>query len=79
MTETKDKRIFHGVDVKRFQYEEYATNLSDKQINLQELISQSLFDNKQIDMNCLMINIEKDTKRYERTIEEFKKVSISTF
>ena len=79
MTETKDKRIFHGVDVKRFQYEEYATNLSDKQINLQELISQSLFDNKQIDMNCLMINIEKDTQRYERTIEEFKKVSISNF
>lgn len=76
---TVDKRIFHGVDVKRFQYEEYATNLSYKQINLQDLICKNLFFDKKIDMNCIMINLLKDSKRYDNTIEEFKKVSISNF
>ena len=77
MIESK-KRIFSGVDVKRFQYEEYATNLSDKQINLKDLISKFLFK-KPVDMNCVMINLEKDTNRYDKTLDEFKKVSIANF
>ena len=51
---SKDKRLI-GVDVKRFQYEEYASNLSDKKINIKEIIEKYLFK-KKIDMNCIMIN-----------------------
>jgi tRNA A-37 threonylcarbamoyl transferase component Bud32 len=73
----KDKRLI-GVDVKRFQYEEYANNLSDKKINIKEIIEENLFKRK-IDMNCIMINLEKDYKRYENTINEFKKISLNNF
>lgn len=73
----KDKRLI-GVDVKRFQYEEYANNLSDKKINIKEIIENNLFKRK-IDMNCIMINLEKDYKRYENTINEFKKISLNNF
>lgn len=72
------KRIFNGVDVKRFQYEEYATNLSSKQINLTEIISKHLFG-RNVDTNCVMINLEKDSTRYENTLKEFQKISISNF
>ena len=75
--DNKDKRLI-GVDVKRFQYEEYANNLSDKKINIKEIIEDNLFKRK-IDMNCIMINLEKDYKRYENTINEFKKISLNTF
>ena len=64
--DNKDKRLI-GVDVKRFQYEEYANNLSDKKINIKEIIEDNLFKRK-IDMNCIMINLEKDYKRYENTM-----------
>ena len=74
---SKDKRLI-GVDVKRFQYEEYASNLSDKKINIKEIIEKHLFK-KKIDMNCIMINLEKDYKRYENTINEFKKISLNNF
>jgi tRNA A-37 threonylcarbamoyl transferase component Bud32 len=75
--DNKDKRLI-GVDVKRFQYEEYANNLSDKKINIKEIIEDNLFKRK-IDMNCIMINLEKDYKRYENTINEFKKISLNNF
>lgn len=78
ITKTPDKRIFHGVDVKRFQYEEYATNLSEKKINLQNSIGKYLFD-KEVDMNCVLINLEKDHNRYNNSIQELKKVGISNF
>ena len=72
------KRIFNGIDVKRFQYEEYATNLSHKQINLTEIISKHLFG-KEVETNCVMINLEKDAIRYENTIKEFQKISVIDF
>ena len=74
-----NKRIFHGVDVKRFQYEEYATSLSHKQIDIKELIQKNLFNDIPIEMNCIMVNLEKDHQRYTNTIEEFKKISIDNF
>ena len=74
-----NKRIFHGVDVKRFQYEEYATNLSDKKINIKELVQKNLFNDSPVGMNCIMINLEKDHQRYSNTIEEFKKISVDGF
>lgn len=79
LTTNHDKRTFGGVDVKRFQYVEYATNLSDITISLQNLIQMHLFNNKAIDTNCIMINLEKDTQRYDSTIEEFKKIGIEEF
>ena len=72
------KRIFNGIDVKRFQYEEYATNLSHKQINLTEIISKHLFG-KKVETNCVMINLEKDAIRYENTLNEFQKISVVDF
>lgn len=72
-------RIFHGVDVKRFQYEEYAKNLSHKKIDIKAIIQEGLFNNTPVNMNCVMINLEKDETRYNNTIEEFKKISIDSF
>lgn len=72
------KRIFNGIDVKRFQYEEYATNLSHKQINLTEIISKHLLG-KKVETNCVMINLEKDAIRYENTLKEFQKISVIDF
>ena len=72
------KRIFNGIDVKRFQYEEYATNLSHKQINLTEIISKHLLG-KKVETNCVMINLEKDAIRYENTLKEFQKISVVDF
>ena len=34
--ESPEKRIFHGVDVKRFQYEEYIENTSNKKIDIKD-------------------------------------------
>ena len=77
--ESPAKRIFHGVDVKRFQYEEYIETTSNKKIDIKDLIQKYLFNNCNIAMNCIMINLEKDTQRYNNTIEEFKKINIDNF
>ena len=71
-------KVFHGVDVKRLQYEENAINLSYKIIDLPEAIGYNLF-NKPVDSNCAMINIEKDTKRYSNTVKELQKISVTDF
>lgn len=73
-----DKRIFNGIDIKRFQYEEHATSFSDKKIDIIKIIENSLLK-RPIDVNCIMINIEKDKTRYNNTIEELKKVGIYDF
>lgn len=61
-----------GTDVKILQYEMFATNRCSDTINLTTLLNQTI-------TNCIMINIEKDTLRYDSCIEEFTKVSIDTF
>ena len=76
---TIDYATYGGVDVKRFQYEEHATNISDKTINLPKLIGTHLFNNRDIDTNCVMINLEKDIQRYDNTLIEFRKVGINNF
>lgn len=75
-----DKRIpyGHGVDVKRFQYEEYAENLCFNRIDLNHLIEKHLIGHP-IDTNCVMINIEKDVFRYNNCVEEFKKIGFNNF
>jgi GR25 family glycosyltransferase involved in LPS biosynthesis len=75
----EDKRVFNGVDIKRFQYEEYANHLSDKKIDILNIIGEYLLHKKVTNTNCLMINLEKDIERYDRTLEEYKKVSIVNF
>jgi len=43
----------------------------DKQINFNKILN--------LTYNCYLINLEKDTKRLESSINEFKKLSINTF
>lgn len=77
------KKVFQnqartGVDAKLLQYDHNARVISDKIINLQEIIGKTLFK-KEIDCNCIMINLEKDVERYHNTLEEFKKISLNNF
>ena len=77
------KKVFQnqartGVDAKLLQYDHNAKTVSDKIINLQEIIGKTLFK-KEVDCNCIMINLEKDVERYHNTLEEFKKISINNF
>jgi hypothetical protein len=75
-----DETIRNGVDAKLFVYEENAVNLSEKQINLQNIIKTTFFKNNDIDnSNCILINIESDEERYKRSVKEFKKLTLSNF
>ncbi len=72
------KQILRGVDVKVLQYEEYAKSICHTKIDLKNIIEEHLIK-KQIKQNCIMINIEKDAKRYYSTVEELKKISFNNF
>lgn len=72
--------IKNGVDAKLLVYEENASIISDKKINLQNIIKNTFFkNNSDSNSNCILINIEKDTERYSRSVKEFKKISLSNF
>jgi GR25 family glycosyltransferase involved in LPS biosynthesis len=76
--ENLKKIIATGVDAKILQYEEHAENISDDRIDIVEILSKDVFK-KPLKQNCVLINIEKDTKRYFDSIEQLKKVSIQNF
>jgi hypothetical protein len=65
-------------DLKLQQYEEYSGIKNTKTIDLNTLIQNNL-TNKKTTTNCIVINIEKDIKRYLSAIEELKKISFSAF
>jgi GR25 family glycosyltransferase involved in LPS biosynthesis len=74
------ENIRNGVDAKLFVYEENATNICGKQINLQKIIKNTFFkNNNDNNSNCILINIESDKERYDRSLQEFKKISLSNF
>ena len=66
-----------GVDVKLLSFEDNAKTFSSKQINIVDLLKP--FFKKELNHNCIMINIESDTERYSSTLKELKKISINTF
>ena len=75
-----EENIKTGVDAKLLVYEENASVISDKKINLQNIIKKNFFKNNwENNSNCILINIEKDTERYSRSIKEFEKISLSNF
>ncbi len=72
--------IFHGVDVKTLQYEENAKKICTDTIDLKNLIETHLMKRKcGNSCNCIMVNLEKDTDRYDSTVNELKKVSFNNF
>ena len=75
-----DETIRNGVDAKLFVYEENSINISEKQINLQNIIKTAFFkNNNDNNSNCILINIESDEERYKRSVKEFKKITLSNF
>jgi hypothetical protein len=75
-----DENINNGVDAKLLVYEENASIISDKKINLQNIIKNTFFkNNSDKNSNCILINIEKDSERYSRSVKEFEKISLSNF
>ena len=74
------ENIKNGVDAKLLVYEENASVISDKKINLQNIIKNNFFkNNSDNNSNCILINIEKDSERYSRSVKEFKKITLSNF
>ena len=74
------ENIKKGVDAKLLIYEENASVISDKKINLQNIIKNNFFkNNSDNNSNCILINIEKDSERYSRSVKEFKKITLSNF
>ncbi|ATZ80191.1 hypothetical protein BMW23_0131 [Bodo saltans virus] len=65
-------------DIKLLQYEEHSHVKNLNTINLKELIENHLIK-KETTTNCIIINIEKDIKRYLSAIDEIKKLSFNTF
>lgn len=75
-----EETIRNGVDAKLFVYEENAVNISNKQINLQRIIKNAFFkNNNDNNSNCILINIESDQERYERSLREFNKLTLTNF
>lgn len=72
-------KIRKGVDAKLLRYDINATNICTTQIDLREIIETHLFKGEKVNCNCVMINLEKDTQRYNNTLSEFKKISFSNF
>lgn len=66
------ERVPLGTDIKILQYEMYAEDRCSTEIDLIQLL-------QQVDTNCILLNMEKDTIRYSSCIEEFKKISLKTF
>jgi hypothetical protein len=74
---TEMKYYSKGVDVKLLAFEDNAKTFSSKHINIVDMLNP--FFKKELNHNCIMINIESDTERYSSTLKELKKISINTF
>lgn len=70
--------IQNGTFVKIFQFEKYAKDRCNDVINFKNILETHLFK-KNITTNCILINIEKDTKRYHSAVDEFSKLELETF
>lgn len=72
--------VKQGTDVKLLSYDYNAIDICEDIINLRDIMQNTFqFDNKILNDNCILINIEKDYQRYLNSIEEFKKLSIINF
>ena len=79
MKEYQEYKIFSkGVDVKLLTFEENAREHSDHIVDLREVMETSIF-HKKLTSNCILINIESDTFRYDSALTEFKKISLKNF
>jgi tRNA A-37 threonylcarbamoyl transferase component Bud32 len=68
--------IATGVDAKILTYDENAKEHCTNKINFVETMNNVFGEQK---YNCFLINLRKDTKRYELAVKEFKKISIEKF
>jgi hypothetical protein len=71
--------VHTGTDVKKLQYILKNETLNDLSINLNKTMQNTFFNGNETKINTILINIEKDTHRYESSINEFKKLMISDF
>ena len=72
------KKVNNGTDIKIIQYENFVSDCCSNIIDLKNILETTLFKEK-IDTNVILINIEKDEKRYTSAVNEFKKLSIDNF
>lgn len=61
----------NGADIKRFQYIDDNLSICGSKLNI--------FNNAPDNINCLLINLEKDIDRYTRSVKELNLLSISNF
>jgi predicted Ser/Thr protein kinase len=73
MNEKFLKIMARGVEAKLLQYEEYAKVKCETKINLKSNLN-DLFK-KDLDVSCIMINLEQHKERYQTTVQELEKVS----
>lgn len=73
------KKVVHtGTDVKKLQYK-INLNPDIKVIDLNDIIQKRYFPDSQSNINTVLINIEKDTHRYDSAIREYKNFQIKDF
>ena len=69
--------VHTSTDVKKLQYKPIVDS-NDKVIDLNNLIQKTFFKSNS-KINTILINIEKDSHRYDSAIGEFKKILITDF
>jgi hypothetical protein len=85
LSQKYNKNIQTGADAKRLQYDGYAEDLCYDKIDLTKILLNNHFkesdssNNPNNCNNCVMINIAKDTIRYQSAIKEFEKISFNNF
>ena len=72
------KKVDTGADIKIIQYDTFATDCCSNIIDFKNILETTHFKEK-IDTNIIIINIEKDEKRYTSAVNELKKISIGNF
>jgi GR25 family glycosyltransferase involved in LPS biosynthesis len=70
-----------GVEYKKMQYVEGDENINTKKINLLDLLDKFTYKNNENNKKNapILINLEKDTIRYEHSINQMKKILINDF
>ena len=77
-TKNNKTLISFGTDIKQFQYDFFAFSKCSNVINFKSILEEKIFK-KEIKSNFILINIEKDVKRYISATNEYKKLAITDF
>ena len=75
-----------GVEYKKMQYVDGDENINTKKINLLDLLDKFAYENNENNKSNrerkntpILINLEKDTIRYEHSVDQMKKIMVNDF